>query len=156
MKQFLITFAAVLSALVVGLVGYEWYKDAAMKQDQAYRTAAYLSQGLAIISPMRAATDSEWQMTGEMPCSAADYAASGFRPPRHNANTLTPWVEVTGCGEFTLNYGEFDGTPPGHILMQATLDPDAVGSYFSWSCTSPSYEAIQDYFSWCRFVELDT
>jgi small subunit ribosomal protein S9 len=43
-------------------------------------------------------------------------------------------------------FAGFDGTPPGSILIQATLDPDAFGSPFSWICTSPSYESIEDYF----------
>jgi hypothetical protein len=156
MKKFLIPFAAVLSALVVGLIGYEWYKYAALKQSQNYRTAAYLSQSLAVMSPMRSVTDMAWQMTGELPCSADDYAAAGFRPPGRKPNSSAPWVDVTGCAEFALMYSEFDGTPSGRIVMKATLDQDAYGTSFSWSCTSPSYESIEEYFPWCQYVKDET
>jgi len=155
MKQFLLTFAAVLSAIIVGLFGYEWYKDAAVKRGQDYRTAAYLGQIMAITSTMKSATDSAWQMTGELPCSADDYAAAGLRLPGHTVNSSVPRIDVTDCGEFTFTFSAFDGTQPGKIVMKATPDPDAYGTYFSWSCVSPSYESIEEYFSWCRFVAGD-
>jgi len=154
MKRFLIPFAAVLSALIVGLIGYEWYWSAKLKQQGlSPAAAAYLSQGMVLTATIKAATDSAWMMSGEIPCSAADYEAAGFRLPRQNSNDLTPWVEVTGCGELTLIFAGFEETPPGNIVVQATLDPDAFGTNFSWSCTSPSYASIEDHFSWCRFAE---
>jgi hypothetical protein len=151
MKQYLGFFAAVLSAIVVGLFGYERYKVEEVKQDQGYRTAAYLSQSMQLVSPMKSVTGQVWQMTGELPCTANEYAAGGFRPPEYKANSSMAWVEVTGCGEFALDYSEFDGTPPGQIVTSASVDLD--GTSVSWTCTSPSYESIEDYFPWCRYVK---
>jgi len=151
MKQYLIFFAALLSAIIVGLIGYEWYKTNAAKQDQGYRTAAYLSQGMVIASSMKVASDSVFQYDGKLPCTAADYEASGYRLGVHDPKSMAPQVEVSGCGEFRLIYKAFDGTPAGQIVLQATENSESYGSLVKWTCVSPSYKDIQDAFPGCTY-----
>ena len=59
MKQYLIFFAALLSATIVGLIGYEWYKTNAAKQDQGYREMV-IGRGTARVS-VEAATKLGWE-----------------------------------------------------------------------------------------------
>jgi len=151
MKQYLIFFAALLSAIIVGLIGYEWYKTNAAKQDQGYRTAAYLSTGMALVASMKVVTDGAFQYDGKLPCSAEEYAAVGFRPPVHSPSGLEPGIDVTGCGEFRLIYKAFDGTPAGQIVMQATRNPESYGSSVAWTCTSPSYKDVERVFPTCTY-----
>ena len=143
----------VVSAIVFGWLGYEWNLDI-KKRQQGYHTAAYLAQGMVLASQAKVGTEEMWRYSGELPCSNGEFEAFGLELPGVVADKLSVRVDATGCGELTIRFGEFDGTPAGKIVLQVSEKTASrgFGPPLAWECTSAHYPDIQEYLSACSFV----